>query len=60
MWDAIAATPEPRVAAPDDQSGRGLAIVAALSAQWGYRGPQAGLGGKVTWALITDARESDH
>ncbi len=53
VWDAIAAVPQPRAAAPDDENGRGLAIVAALSAQWGHDWSPRGLGGKVTWALIT-------
>jgi hypothetical protein len=55
VWDAIAAAPQPRVAGPDDESGRGLAIVAALSAQWGHHWPPREPGGKVTWALITSA-----
>jgi hypothetical protein len=38
----------------DDESGRGLAIVAALSEAWNcYRDDIAG--GKITWALITSA-----
>ena len=52
VWDAI---PEPPVrceAGPDDEGGRGLAIVSALSAAWDYY-PDAEQGGKVTWALIT-------
>jgi hypothetical protein len=55
VWDAIAAVPEPREAGPDDESGRGLAIVAALSAEWGHHWPPRGFGGKVTWALINKA-----
>jgi len=53
VWDAVARPPSPREAGPDDESGRGLAIVAALSQDWGSY-PAAGRGGKVTWALITD------
>ena len=58
VWDAIVAVPEPRDAGPEDESGRGLAIVAALSAQWGHHWPPKTLGGKVTWALITSG--GDH
>ena len=56
VWDAIVAAPQPREAGLDDECGRGLAIVAALSTQWGHYRPPRGAGGKVTWALIT-ARE---
>jgi hypothetical protein len=55
VWDAIAAAPQPRAAGLDDESGRGLAIVAALSTQWGHHWPPRGVGGKVTWAMITAA-----
>jgi hypothetical protein len=52
VWDAVVAAPVPRVAGEDDESGRGLAIVAELSAAWGfYRA--ADPAGKVTWAAIT-------
>jgi hypothetical protein len=50
-WDATASAPVPRDAGPDDENGRGLAIVAGLSASWGFYYP-ASLGGKVTWAII--------
>ena len=52
VWDAIAAPPLPRAAGPDDESGRGLAIVADLSTACGNY-PAADPPGKVTWALIT-------
>jgi hypothetical protein len=58
VWDAIVAVPRPRTAAPEDENGRGLAIVEAFSAQWGHHRPPAPPGGKVTWALITSA--GDH
>jgi hypothetical protein len=52
VWDAIPALPMPGDAGMDDESGRGLAIVAALSDAWdSYQ--DAVFGGKVTWALIT-------
>ena len=50
-WDATVAAPTPRDAAEDEESGRGLAIVAGLSAACGYYYP-ANQAGKVTWALI--------
>lgn len=50
-WDATVAAPVPRDAEDDDESGRGLAIIDALSAQWGFYYP-AEFGGKVTWAII--------
>jgi hypothetical protein len=50
-WDATVAAPVPRNAEDDDESGRGLAIIDALSAQWGFYYP-AEFGGKVTWAII--------
>jgi hypothetical protein len=50
-WDATVIAPVAREADEDDESGRGLAIVAALSADWGYYYP-AEFGGKVTWAVI--------
>ena len=50
-WDASVAAPVPRDAGDDEESGRGLAIIDQLSAEWGYYYP-AGIGGKVTWAVI--------
>jgi hypothetical protein len=52
VWDAIAAPPIPRSAAEDDESGRGLGIVASLSTACGFY-HAAEPGGKVTWAAIT-------
>jgi anti-sigma regulatory factor (Ser/Thr protein kinase) len=51
-WDAIAILPVPRAAGAGEESGRGLMIVDALSAQWGCYEVSQPLGGKVTWALI--------
>jgi hypothetical protein len=58
VWDAIAAPPVPRTAGADDESGRGLAIVATLSAACGYypaASPDGGgsPAGKVTWSAST-------
>jgi anti-sigma regulatory factor (Ser/Thr protein kinase) len=52
-WDATSPAPVPRAAAPDDEHGRGLTLVNALSARWGCYRPAGHPGGKVTWALIT-------
>jgi hypothetical protein len=51
-WDAVAVLPVPRAAGADEESGRGLAIVDALSARWGCYEASEPLGGKVTWSLI--------
>lgn len=50
-WDASTDPPVPRAACDDDESGRGLAIVGALSADWGFYYP-AESSGKITWAII--------
>jgi hypothetical protein len=50
-WDVSTEPPVRRCVADTDESGRGLAIVEELSAQWGYYYP-AETGGKVTWAII--------
>jgi hypothetical protein len=50
-WDASVLAPVLRGAGEGDESGRGLAIVAALSAEWGFYYP-AEFRGKVTWAVI--------
>jgi hypothetical protein len=54
VWDATVSVPVPRAAAASDETGRGLVIVAELSARWGFYHP-AHLGGKVTWAVIDTA-----
>jgi hypothetical protein len=51
VWDAVLAAPVPRTATADDESGRGLAIVAALSARYGFYYCE-NRGGKVTWAIL--------
>jgi hypothetical protein len=52
VWDAVIAAPVPRTAGEGDESGRGLAIVADLSAACGYY-HAAEPAGKVAWAAIT-------
>jgi hypothetical protein len=55
VWDAAPEMPVARDAGPDDEGGRGLAIVAALSEAWSWYRTADSAGrrrGKVTWALI--------
>lgn len=46
--DADNTLPAPREAGPDDEGGRGLALVAAISDDWGARPRQYGIG-KTVW-----------
>lgn len=43
--------PDPRIAAPDDEGGRGLLLVDALSTAWGVESTDHG---KVVWAEVTN------
>ena len=55
-WDPITDAPVPRDAGADDENGRGLGIVADLSAACGYYHatlPGGEPSGKVTWAILT-------
>jgi len=52
IWDAMAAVPVPHTASLGDESGRGLFLVEAYSARWGYYQTEE-FGGKVIWASIT-------
>ena len=47
VWDEAPGVPARRAAAQDDVSGRGLELVDALSAGWGWFPAQSG---KCTWA----------
>jgi len=49
VTDTSPGMPRPRQAGPDDERGRGLAIVAALAAD---RGVRAGPGGKTAWFTL--------
>lgn len=67
-WDTVAAeqgVPVPRRAAADDESGRGLELVSALSVDWGWDhlpGPDLpgrhvpGYAAKRVWALLKGSR----
>jgi len=51
VWDADHRIPERRDREPEAESGRGLLLVEALSAQWGSYVPN-GWKGKVVWASV--------
>jgi anti-sigma regulatory factor (Ser/Thr protein kinase) len=53
-WDNGPGHPQPASAGPDAETGRGLAIISALSRQWGWW-PTPGSGGKVVWASVPTA-----
>jgi hypothetical protein len=48
VGDAVVAAPVPRLAAPDDEDGRGLFLVAQYSAAWGFYFTDE-FSGKITW-----------
>ena len=52
VWDATMPAPVLTSATPGDEHGRGLALVDALCARWGYYRPDGHPGGKVVWALM--------
>ncbi|MEU4350014.1 ATP-binding protein [Streptomyces sp. NPDC023838] len=54
--DANATLPCPRPAGPDDESGRGLALVEALSDAWGANPRPYGIGKTVWFELILGGR----
>ena len=51
VWDNGPGQPHPAAPGPNAETGRGLAIVAALSHQWGWW-PTPNSGGKVVWAAL--------
>ena len=50
VWDHSPLDLEPREADADDECGRGLTVVAALSDRWGWE--RTGRGRKVVWAEL--------
>jgi anti-sigma regulatory factor (Ser/Thr protein kinase) len=52
VWDPASTTPRMRDVTSDDESGRGLAIVEALSTEWGWGFLSESRAGKVVWALL--------
>ncbi|MGW1880873.1 ATP-binding protein [Streptomyces sp. NPDC001970] len=53
--DASDVLPRPRKAAPDDESGRGLALVSTLADNWGAHPRACGIGKKV-WFEVSAAK----
>jgi hypothetical protein len=51
VWDASPLPPLPGDVGENAESGRGLLIVQAVSARWGWDFPP-GMGGKVVWAVV--------
>jgi len=51
VWDNVPAVPAARHADPDEESGRGLEIVASLSENWGWDHMPA-IGAKAVWATL--------
>ena len=50
VWDQSSADPQPREAGDDSESGRGLAVIEALSHRWGFR--RVGVDQKVVWCEL--------
>jgi anti-sigma regulatory factor (Ser/Thr protein kinase) len=57
VCDGTSSAPRRPKSGPDDESGRGLVIVDALSARWGWS-PLPDQSGKVVWALFNTHPES--
>ena len=51
VWDSVPRVPAARQAGPDEEGGRGLALVEALSGRWGWTTVPGWLG-KVVWAEL--------
>ena len=51
VWDSVPRVPAARQAGPDEEGGRGLALVEALSDRWGWT-TVPGWPGKVAWAEL--------
>src|SRR5215467_716983 len=52
VWDGSDRPPVPQLVDPEADSGRGLLLVGALSAEWGCYTPEKS-SGKVVWAVVT-------
>lgn len=64
VWDSDPNFPQPKVAGPDEEGGRGLLLVSSMAARWSYYRPQSNVDGhgrrlwpaqhgKVTWFEVT-------
>jgi anti-sigma regulatory factor (Ser/Thr protein kinase) len=51
VWDSVPSPPAARRAGPDEENGRGLALIQALSDRWGWT-KVPGWPGKVVWAEL--------
>ncbi|MET9516031.1 ATP-binding protein [Streptomyces sp. NPDC002994] len=56
--DACVVLPHPRDASPDDETGRGLALVDALAARWGAAPRECGVG-KTVWFEVNCLEAGD-
>jgi anti-sigma regulatory factor (Ser/Thr protein kinase) len=50
--DFAPGTPVPRHASDEQESGRGLMLVEAISSRFGWHRPEDGTPGKVVWAVL--------
>jgi anti-sigma regulatory factor (Ser/Thr protein kinase) len=53
VYDHSPSGPEPANAGVEDENGRGLLLVEALSSQWGWYTFNEGTHGKVVWAVVS-------
>ena len=59
VWDGISRPPAARRPRPDEEGGRGLALIEALSGRWGWS-TVPGWPGKVVWAELRVTRLGKH
>jgi anti-sigma regulatory factor (Ser/Thr protein kinase) len=50
--DYCPGSPEPATTGDQEENGRGLLLVEAMSARWGWYSPENGAPGKVVWAVL--------
>lgn len=50
--DYCPGTPQPANVGDQDENGRGLLLVEAMSTRWGWHAPEDGAPGKVVWAVL--------
>ncbi len=53
VHDYCSGSPQPRCAGPDDEDGRGLLLVQAMSSRTGWYPTRDGTPGKVVWAVTS-------
>lgn len=46
-------SPQPAITGDQDENGRGLLLVEAMSARWGWHAPEDGGPGKIVWAILS-------